>query len=201
MSFSDTHNREEPLISLCHVRHWTLKALGLSVWWDTARVKPGFHGHPARLYILPHVVLALGWLMGLGAALLQALGPPDSSVGKESTCNAGDSSLISGSGRSHGKGIGYPLQFSGLENSMDCIAHGVAKSWTQLNDFHFTWAPTCYFYHPNNYMGPEQALPQRRGTGWTGRGTPAAPILTPALCLSWTCPQVSNVLQPPVLLG
>ena len=31
---------------------------------------------------------------------------------------------------------GYPLQYSGLENSMDCIVHGVTKSWTQLSDFH-----------------------------------------------------------------
>ena len=61
-----------------------------------------------------------------------------SSVGKESACNAGDSSLIPGSGRSTGEEIGYPLQYSGLENSMDCIAHGVARSWTQLSDFQFT---------------------------------------------------------------
>ena len=100
-------------------------------------------------------------------------GFPDSSVGKESACNAGDPGLIPGSGRSPGEGIGYPLQYcwtslvaqlvknppamretwvrslggkipgegkgyslqySGLENSMDCIVHGVAKSWT---DFHF----------------------------------------------------------------
>ena len=39
-------------------------------------------------------------------------GFPDSSVGKESTCNAGDPSLIPGSGRSAGEGIGYPLQYS-----------------------------------------------------------------------------------------
>ena len=44
--------------------------------------------------------------------------------------------LIPGLGRSSGKGKGYPLQYSGLENSMDCIVHGVAKSWTQLSDFH-----------------------------------------------------------------
>ena len=37
-----------------------------------------------------------------------------------------------------GEGRGYPLQYSGLENSMDCIYHGVAKSWTQPSDFHFT---------------------------------------------------------------
>ena len=58
------------------------------------------------------------------------LGFPCGSAGKESTCNAGDLSLIPGLGRSPGKGKGYPLQYSGLENSMDCIVHGVAKSWT-----------------------------------------------------------------------
>ena len=40
------------------------------------------------------------------------MGFPDSSDGKESACNAGDPSLIPGSGRSAGKGIGYPLQYS-----------------------------------------------------------------------------------------
>ena len=44
---------------------------------------------------------------------------------------------VSGLGRSPGEGKGYPLQSSGLENSMDCIVHGVAKSQTQLSDFHF----------------------------------------------------------------
>ena len=53
---------------------------------------------------------------------------PDSSVGKESACSAGDPGLVPGSGRSAGEGIGYPLQYSGLENSMDCIVHGVAES-------------------------------------------------------------------------
>ena len=93
------------------------------------------------------------------------MGFPDSSVGKESACNAGHPGSIPGSGRSAGEGIdyplqyswaslvsqlvnnlghldssrglgrspgegnGYPLQYSGLENSMDCIVHGVAKSW------------------------------------------------------------------------
>ena len=104
------------------------------------------------------------------------LGFPDSSVGKESTCNAGDPGSIPGSGRSAeegigyplwyswaslgaqlvknppvikeawaqslgwgrspGEGKGYPLQYSSLENSMDCINHGVMKSWAQLSDFH-----------------------------------------------------------------
>ena len=49
----------------------------------------------------------------------------------------GDLGLIPGLRRSPGEGKGYPLQYSGLENSMDCIVHGVAKSWKQLSDFHF----------------------------------------------------------------
>ena len=57
---------------------------------------------------------------------------------KESACNAGDLDFIPGLGRFPGEGKGYPLQYSGLENSMDCIVHGVAKSRTWLNDFHFT---------------------------------------------------------------
>ena len=60
------------------------------------------------------------------------------SAGKESTYHAGDLSLIPGLERSPGEGKGYPLQYSGLENSMDCIVHGVTESRTQLKDFHFT---------------------------------------------------------------
>ena len=50
--------------------------------------------------------------------------------GEESACNAGDLGLIPGLGRSPGEGNGCPLQDSGLENSMDCIVHAVAKSRT-----------------------------------------------------------------------
>jgi len=59
------------------------------------------------------------------------------SDGKESACSAGDLGSIPGLGRSPGEGNGYPLQYSGLENSVDCIVHGVAKSQTGLSDFHF----------------------------------------------------------------
>ena len=61
---------------------------------------------------------------------------PCGSAGKESTCNARDMGSIPGLGRSPGEGKGYPFQYSGLENSMDCIVHGVAKSQTLLSDFH-----------------------------------------------------------------
>ena len=104
------------------------------------------------------------------------LGFPDSSVGKESACNAGDLGLIPGLERSAGEGIGYPLQYSraslvaqlvknppamwetwvrslGWENPLKkgkathssilawripwTVVHGVARSRTQLSDFHF----------------------------------------------------------------
>ena len=65
------------------------------------------------------------------------LGLPGSSAGKESACNAGDLDLIPGLGRSPGEGNGSPLQYSDLENSMDRIVHGVAKSWTRLSDLQF----------------------------------------------------------------
>ena len=57
---------------------------------------------------------------------------------KKSAYNEGDVGSIPGLGRSSGEGKGYPLQYSGLENSMDNIVHGVAKSWTRLRDFHLT---------------------------------------------------------------
>ena len=58
-------------------------------------------------------------------------------AGKESACNAEDLALIPEMERYPGEGKDYPLQYSGLENSMDCIVKGVAKSWTQLSKFHF----------------------------------------------------------------
>ena len=100
------------------------------------------------------------------------VGFPESSVGKESVCNAGDPSSISGSGRSTGKGIGYPLQYSwaslvaqlvknppamwetwvqSLENSMDCVVLGVTESQTWLSHFH--WYHVFHFFfkkmHPH----------------------------------------------------
>ena len=62
-------------------------------------------------------------------------GLPCVSTGKKSACNEGDLGSIPGLGRSPGEGKGYPLQYSGLENSMDCIVHGVTKNWTLLSDF------------------------------------------------------------------
>ena len=63
---------------------------------------------------------------------------PCGSTDKESACNVGDRGSIRGLGRSPGEGKGYTLQYSGLENSMGCIVHGVAKSRTRLSDFYLT---------------------------------------------------------------
>ena len=65
------------------------------------------------------------------------LGFPCGTTGKESASNVGDLGSIFGLGRSPGEGKDYLLQYSGLENSMDCIVHGVSKTQTGLNDFHF----------------------------------------------------------------
>ena len=64
-------------------------------------------------------------------------GFPCGSASKETTCNAGDLGSVPELGRCPGEEKGYPLQYSGLENSMDCIVHGVTKSQTQLSNFHF----------------------------------------------------------------
>ena len=67
------------------------------------------------------------------------LGFPCGSAGKESALIAGNLGSIPGLGGSAGEGKGYPLQYSGLENSMDYTVHGVAKSWTGLNNSHFSF--------------------------------------------------------------
>ena len=73
---------------------------------------------------------------------------PCGSVSKESACNVGNLGSIPGLGRSPGEGKGYPLQYSGLENSMDSVVHGVAKSRIQLSDFHFMCVYMCDVHEP-----------------------------------------------------
>ena len=65
------------------------------------------------------------------------MGFPCGSASKESAYNAGDLGSIPGLGRSRGEGKGYPLQYSGLKNSLDCIVHVVTKSRTEMSNFHF----------------------------------------------------------------
>ena len=84
-----------------------------------------------------------------GKVMLNVLmkGFPCGSAGKESAHNVGDLDSIPGLGRPPGEGKGHSLQYSGLENSVDCIIHGVPKSRTRLSDFHFHFLmnlPNCF---------------------------------------------------------
>ena len=86
-------------------------------------------GAPAMSCVVIFMDLAASsgrWRTGI----VGALGLPLWLSWKESTCNVGDLGSISGLGRSPGEGEGYPLQYSGLENSVDCIVHEVTKSQT-----------------------------------------------------------------------
>ena len=80
------------------------------------------------------------WRFVLLFSLLRE-GFPCDSAGKESACNVGDLGSIPGLGRFLGEGEGYPLQYSGLENSMNCIDQGFTKSRIQLSDFNFVTFP------------------------------------------------------------
>ena len=76
---------------------------------------------------------------------------PGGSAAKESACNVGDLGSIPGLGRSPGEGKGYPIQYSGLENSM---VHGVAKSQIRLSDFHSHQNQTLFLEVSSNLPAP-----------------------------------------------
>ena len=88
-------------------------------------------GSEVRLLLISLLPLSVSGAVRVGGedscdTLLSNSGFPGGSAGKESACNAGNLGSIPGLGRSPGEGKGYPLRCSGLENSMDCIVHGVA---------------------------------------------------------------------------
>ena len=76
----------------------------------------------------------------------------------------GDLGLIPGLGRSPQEGKGYPLQYSGLENSMDCIVHGVTKNQTRLSDFHSLHSHNAK--HSQTLMTFSSAAYQSRSLFW-----------------------------------
>ena len=94
-----------------------------------------FYGDLPHLELSPKkdvLFIIWGWNAKIGSQEIPGIMSkfPCGSTGKEFACNVGDVGLIPGLGRSPGEGKGYPLQYYGLENSMDCIVHGVAKSRT-----------------------------------------------------------------------
>ena len=68
---------------------------------------------------------------------------PGGSAGKELACNVGNLRSAPGLGRSPGEGNGHSLQDCGLENSMDCVVHGVTKSQTRVSDI----SSFCSYVH------------------------------------------------------
>ena len=83
--------------------------------------------------------------------IISIFGLPCGSACKESTCNVGDLGSILGLGRFPGEEKEYSLQYSGLENSLGCIVHGVTKSQTQLSHFYF-------HFHLYNWGFPSDSL-------------------------------------------
>ena len=105
--------------------HWTIclwSQESLSIWKISKEINM-FDENSFKYICVIYVYINIGLSCG--------------SAGKESACNTGDLGFILGLGRSPGDGKGNPLQCSGLENSMDCIVHGVTQSQTRLRDFHF----------------------------------------------------------------
>ena len=122
-------------------------------------------------------------------------GLPGGSDSKNLPADAGDLGLIPGLGRSPGKGNGYPLQDSGLENSMDrrawqAAVHGVTKSWTRLNDFHNsshrTPAPTLKHPPPPSSWptssSPKPAASEQVAGIFLHRSSPGNPPIPATLC-------------------
>ena len=108
-------------------------------------------------------------------------GFPCGSAGKASACSAGDLGSVSGLGRSPGEGNGYPLQYPGLENSMDCIVRGVTESDTAERLSHSHFAVRCC---PGCLNQDAKGLPLEEGR----------PAVTRRLLSAWSI----GTLKPPV---
>ena len=143
MTYTDNSIRRRRQLLLA----WRKKGTIINCSRDNVLIRENysyFHLQGDAVFLKPHIFIlplnnkiwvSCGSIIELG---IQVMDFPDSSVGKESTCNEGHPGLIPGLGRFPGEGKGYPLQYSGLENSMDCIVHGVAKRWTWLHNSHFS---------------------------------------------------------------
>ena len=130
---------------------WYCLRLGVQLWLHSG------------LSVLCHVTLQLlGLLHSMVASFQKGTfwDFPSSPVVKNLSSNARDMGSIPGFGRSPGEEKGYPLQYSGLENSMVSIVHGITKSRTRLSNFHFT------------SMGGSQYLPLESGAkAWSWKCT------------------------------
>ena len=115
---------------------------------------------------------------GFPAAGRGCSGFPDGSAGRESACHVETWVWSLGLGRSPWGGNGYPLQYSGQKNFMDCMVHGVTKSQTRLSDLHFTftWSHrvvlregTCFLNHGPLCWCEQPVTPGRVSLCWLSR--------------------------------
>ena len=118
---------------------------------------------------------------------------PCGSAGKEPACNAGDLGLTPELGRSPGEGKGYPLQYSGLENSTDCIVHGVPKSQTWLSNFHK--APSrkeisTSAHHFSTPASDRKLRAEEEKEGW--KSWPCLPCIPCDIVTAWLASQVTS---------
>ena len=137
----------DPPTQVAHgVSQWHWKEMWKGIFQEDGNsdphkgMKSSESGKYGGKYFFNYFLISLRDDWAFRARLMSAgreLGFPCGSAGKESTCNAGDLGLIPGLVRSPWEGKATPLQYSGLENSKDCIVHGVTKSQTRLSDFHF----------------------------------------------------------------
>ena len=130
------------------MNEWLLSHQGSPQWmlekfllenFTVRHLRSSFPPHLNMIQFIRHHQLNILHIYKVRSRAVKNMYSQDSSVGKESACNAGDLSSILRLGRCPGEGIGYPLQYSGLENSMEYIVHGITESQTRLSDFHFSF--------------------------------------------------------------
>ena len=102
--------------------------------------------------------------------------------------------MIPGLGRSPGEGKGYLLQYSGLENSMECIVHGVAKRWTRLSNFHILNKG-----FPGGSVGKESTCNAEDPGSIPGSGRSAGEGMGYPLQYSWASLVAQLVKNPPTV--
>ena len=143
------------------------------ITWGTVKEWNCCRGLLKKLYL--HLQIFLSFLLFSGFTC--------GSAGKESACNAGDLGSIPGLGRSPEEGKGYPPQYSGLENSMDCIVHGVTKSQIRLSNFHSLQGSAGFpgdsaLKNPPANAGDMSSIPESERSPWRRKWQPT-PVFLP----------------------
>ena len=116
----------------------------------------------SREFLRPSLPYSFCFVLFLAMCFLQK-GFPCGSAGEESTCNVGNLGSIPGLGRSPGEGNGYPLQYSGLKNSINCIVHGwqrVGHNWVTFTFTSFKSTRLLIWVFPVNFINDQWPYPK-----------------------------------------